>query len=158
MSEAELSPQAGIQALAPRRPAAPAWAPRAAGLLHEGGRYLLASILALGVDYALLVALTELGRLHYLISSAISYTVGALVHYRLCVWLVFRVRRLTDRRVEFAGFFATGLLGLAVTQAVLWLSVSGLGLNYLLGKVAATGVSFAVGYVIRKMWLFSRPR
>jgi putative flippase GtrA len=156
MSEAELSPQAGIPALGLRRPAVPAWTPRIAGLLHEGGRYLLASVLALGVDYALLVILTELGGLHYLVSSAISYSIGALVHYRLCVWLVFRVRRLTDRRAEFAAFFATGLLGLAVTQAVLWLCVSGLGLSYLLGKVAATGVSFAVGYLIRKMWLFTR--
>jgi putative flippase GtrA len=156
MSEAEISPPAGIRALGVSPPSAPVWAPRIAGLLHEGGRYLLASVIALGVDYVLLVALTELAGLHYLVSSAISYSLGALVHYRLCVWLVFRVRRLTDRRAEFAAFFATGLLGLAVTQAALWLCVSGLGLSYLLGKVAATGASFTVGYVIRKLWLFTR--
>ncbi len=35
-------------------------------LVREGWRYFAASVAALAVDYGLLVALTELGRLHYL--------------------------------------------------------------------------------------------
>jgi putative flippase GtrA len=156
MSEAEFSPEDARVALDVRGAAAPRLTTRMVLLLHEGGMYLIASLLALAVDYGLLVALTELGRLLYLVSSTISYSVGAAVHYCLCVGLVFRDRRLTDRRVEFAGFFATGLLGLAVTQLVLWVSVSGFGLSYLLGKVAATGASFLLGYAVRKLWLFTR--
>jgi putative flippase GtrA len=155
MSEAELSARDGVEAMDGRRTVTTTWMPRAVRLVHEGGRYLMASVLALGVDYTLLLALTELGRLHYLVSSAISYSVGVGFHYGLCVKFVFRDRPVADRRAEFAGFFAVGLLGLAATQIVLWLCVSQLGVDYRLGKVAATAISFALNFVVRKALLFT---
>src|SRR6185312_4918547 len=107
MSEAEFSPRAARVALDVHNAVAPRLTAHMILLLNEGGRYLVASLLALAVDYGLLVVLTELCRLHYLVSSAISYSAGAVVHYGLCIWMVFRVRRLSDRRMEFISFFAT---------------------------------------------------
>jgi putative flippase GtrA len=149
MSDAELSAPIDAAAFVPPPSA------RLAALAHEGVRYLLVSGLALGLDWGILVALTEIGRLHYLVSSTVSYCVGAVAHYGLSVRLVFRTRRLTDRRAEFVGFFATGLFGLAVTQSVLWLCVNGLGFGYMIGKIAAVGISFVMGFLMRKVLLFT---
>ena len=129
---------------------------RASDLVRESWRYFLVSVVALGVDYGLLLALTEIGHLHYLASSAISYTAGGVVHYLLSVTLVFRNRRVTDRWLEFAAFFGLGLLGLAATQAVLKVSVEGLGLSYAVAKLGAVGSSFALNFVARKVLLFSK--
>jgi putative flippase GtrA len=129
---------------------------RAGELVRESWRYFLVSIVALGVDYGLLLALTEIAHLHYLASSAISYTTGGVVHYLLSVTLVFRNRRLSDRWVEFAAFFGLGLLGLAATQAVLKVSVEGLGMSYATAKLGAVGASFALNFVARKALLFSK--
>jgi putative flippase GtrA len=123
--------------------------------IREGWRYFAVSVVALAVDYGLLVALTERGRLHYLTASAISFTCGAVVHYALSVTLVFRTRRVADRRVEFIAFFAIGLIGLAVTQAVLAIAVEWLGLSYVVGKLAATGISFVLNFAARKAVLFT---
>ena len=132
-----------------------------ARLLSAGSefwRYLLASVIALGLDFSLLWLLTERAGLHYLSSAAISYSAGAVLHYAISVTLVFRERRVGDRRMEFAGFFAIGLLGLAANQLVLKAAVDGLGQSYLLGKVAATGVSFVLTFVTRRAVLFTAGR
>ena len=94
--------------------------------------------------------------MHYLASSAISYTAGGVVHYLLSVTLVFRNRRLSDRWTEFAAFFCLGLLGLAATQAILKLSVEGLGMTYATAKLGAVGASFTLNFVARKALLFSK--
>ena len=129
---------------------------RAGELVRESWRYFLVSVVALGVDYGLLLALTEIAHLHYLASSAISYTAGSVVQYTLSIAMVFHTRRISDPRVEFAAFFGLGLLGLAATQLILKVSVDGLGLSYALGKVGAVGASFALNFVARKAILFSK--
>lgn len=129
-----------------------------ASVVGEFWRYLLVSLAALGVDVALLYALTSLAGVHYLISSAISYSTGAIVSYVLCVTVVFGARRLSDWRAEFAIFFLVGLFGLAATQVVLKVAVEGLGLNYLVGKIAAVGVSFILNFLGRKALLFTMTR
>ena len=131
---------------------------RLGAISGEFWRYLLASVIALGLDFGLLWLLTEKAGLHYLTSSALSYSAGAVLHYVISVTLVFRERRLADRRMEFAGFFAIGLLGLAANQLVMKLAVDGLGQSYLLGKVAATGVSFVLTFVTRRAVLFTAKR
>jgi putative flippase GtrA len=131
---------------------------RLGALGGEFWRYLAASVAALALDFGLLWLLTSRLGLHYLTSSAISYSAGAVLHYAISVTLVFRERRLADRRMEFMGFFAIGLLGLAANQLVMKAAVDGLGQSYLLGKVAATGVSFVLTFVTRRAVLFTAKR
>lgn len=124
----------------------------------EFRRYVLASALALGVDFGLLYLLTQYAGFHYITAATISYCTGALVHYVISINLVFRNRSVADRRIEFAAFFAVGLLGLGATQLVLKIAVEGLGLNVMVGKAAATGVSFGLNFLVRKLVLFRVPR
>lgn len=133
-------------------------APRLAALSGEFWRYLSASIAALGLDFGLLWLLTEHAGLHYLSSAAISYSAGAVLHYAISVRLVFRERRMADRRMEFASFFAIGLVGLAANQLVLKAAVDLAGVGYLLGKVAATGASFVLTFAARRAVLFTAAR
>lgn len=121
-------------------------------------RYTFASAAALAVDFSLLFVLTQYVGLHYLVSAAISYSAGAVLHYVLSVAFVFRNRSVRNRRLEFIGFFVVGLLGLAATQVVLKVTVEAFGMNYLHGKVIATGVSFLLNFLVRKVLLFTlRP-
>lgn len=124
----------------------------------EFGRYFAASVVSLGLDFGLLWLLTERVGLHYLSSAAISYSAGCVLHYAISVTLVFRARPVADRRMEFAGFFAIGLLGLAANQLVLKAAVELAGVSYLVGKVAATGASFILTFVARRAVLFTTRR
>lgn len=133
---------------------------RAVGLVRklfgEGLRYFVASAAALVVDYAVLVGATEIFKIHYLVSAALSFTGGLLVNYLLSVTWVFKERRLENRWVEAAGFAAVGVLGLALNEGLMALFVEGFGLVYAVAKIPATGIGFVFNYGLRRILLFTR--
>jgi len=61
--------------------------------------------------------------------------VGLLVGYVLSVTLVFKYRRLNDKRIEFASFAGIGkVVGLAINAPSYPFGVKILGVHYLIGK------------------------
>jgi len=127
-------------------------------LVHESWQYLLASFLALAVDYGLLIGLTEWFHVHYLASAAIGYGAGLVVTYGLSVTLVFRERRLASRRMEFLGFAAIGLVALGLNEVVMKTFVEVLRFDYRLAKIPAAGIGFVFNFVTRRLILFSKAR
>jgi putative flippase GtrA len=127
-------------------------------LFHESWKYLLASAVALALDYGLLVGLTEWFHVHYLASAAIGYVAGLVVTYGLSVTLVFRERRLTSRRLEFLGFAAIGLVALGLNEVVMKTFVEVLRFDYRLAKVPAAGIGFVFNFASRRLILFSKGR
>jgi putative flippase GtrA len=130
------------------------WAARRR-VFHEAWRYGLVSLLAFAADYALLVGLTELAGLHYLVSAGISFSCGVAIAYVLSVTMVFRERRLSDRRAEFVGFFLIGLIGLAANQLLLALFVEQAGLSYALAKLPVAAMTVGLNFTARRLLLFT---
>ena len=116
--------------------------------------YGLVSVVALACDYGLLVALSAAG-LHYLLAATASFTLGMVVAYALSIRFVFARRRALTREAEAAGFFAVGLLGLLLTQALLYVFVSHLGLSVGVAKVPTTGIVFAFNFLCRRGLVFT---
>jgi len=118
-------------------------------------RYLATSAIALGVDYGLLLAITRVIDDYRALVAAVTYMVGALVHYHLSRHYVFEPGWLhhTPRR-EFAFFLVSGLLGTLLTAATFWAcQVAGLE-NVTAQKAAAVAVSFLATYLLRKNLVF----
>lgn len=131
---------------------------RSREIVHETWKYLLVSVIALSVDYGLLVGLTSLTHVHYRISAAVGFSAGLVINYLLSVRFVFRQRRLSDRRLEFVGFFVIGLLGLALNDVLMRFFVESLAINYRLAKIPATAVGFVFNFGSRRLLLFTaRP-
>jgi hypothetical protein len=125
-------------------------------LLREFSGYGLASAAALSVDMGLLWALVHVG-IQYIAASAVSFAAGAVVAYWLSITLAFRRHRMQDRRVEFLGFVAIGVVGLIINTSVIYTAVQFLGLHYMLAKCAAAGFTFAFNFVVRRQLLFVAP-
>jgi putative flippase GtrA len=119
-------------------------------------RYALGSIVALAIDYGLLVLLTEVAGLHYLVSAAIGFCSGLIVIYLMSIRFVFEERRLESASLEFATFVAIGIAGLALNQLLLWSMVTLASLSYALAKVPTAGVVFLFNFTVRRSVLFSR--
>lgn len=126
-------------------------------LLKEAVGYALASAAALAVDAGLLFILVHFFAWWYLAAATASFTVGLFVVYGLSVTLVFRRRRVADRRLEFATFAAIGLLGLVVNTTVIYACVRYAGLHYMAAKGVAAGFTFASNFLARRQLLFVRP-
>ena len=132
--------------------------PRLIVLFHESWKYLAVSVVALAIDFALLVSLTQWAGLKPLVSSAIGFCVGLVVSYILSITLVFTERRLSNRWFEFGGFLLIGAVGLAINQVSMKFFIDSVGLGYALAKLPTTGVSFVFNFVARRMLLFTaRP-
>ena len=127
---------------------------RSAGLGAEFSRYFLVSVVALAIDFALLIGLTELVGLHYLVSNLLASAAGVTAAYVGSLLWVFKRRRLHNRAAEYVIFVIVGVGGLGVNEAVLWLLTDFAGLHYALSKIGASGLSFIFNYVVRKVLLF----
>jgi putative flippase GtrA len=81
------------------------------------------------------------------------------VAYVLSIRYVFKHRALTAQpRRELLVFAFIGILGLGLTQLILWVTIDRLTLPPELSKLLAAGVTFFFNYFLRKLTLFSeRP-
>jgi putative flippase GtrA len=127
-------------------------------VIQEAVGYTAVSACALCADVAILYALVHYFSWWYLAAATTSFLVGLLLGYALSVALVFKYRRLKDRRLEFASFAAIGLVGVAINAAAMAFGVKYLGLHYLVAKCGASGFTFLWNFTARRQLLFVRRR
>ena len=125
-------------------------------LAGETTRYVAAGALALAADFGVYVTLIRLGGLHYLLAAPLGFAVGLAIIYGFSVRWVFRHRRLSDARLEFALFAAIGIGGMALNELVIYAAVEAAGLSYELAKLAAAAIVFSFKFGLRKSLLFTR--
>ena len=123
-------------------------------VVQEAIRYGAVSACAFVIDITVLFILVHYLSWWYVAAASASFLVGLLFGYVLCVTLVFKYRRLQDRRVEFASFAAIGAVGVAINAAAMAFGVRILGVHYLIAKCGAAGVTFIWGFLARRQFLF----
>lgn len=119
--------------------------------------YTLASGLALALDVGVLSLALRAGA-GLGVAAALGFTAGLLLIYAVSTRLVFRQRRLANARLEFACFAGIGLIGLALTEALLWALVTRLHLPPLPAKLATAAAVFLANFMLRKQLLFTLRR
>jgi putative flippase GtrA len=117
--------------------------------------YFLGSGLALALDTAVLMLALRQG-LSLPWATTVGFLSGMGVSYAISVRYAFHVRTVRNSGVEFASFVLIGLIGLALTQALLWAFVGRLGLPVLAAKAMTACFVFSFNYSLRKWLLFTR--
>lgn len=123
--------------------------------MREFIAYFAASIVALGVDVAVLALLVTKMGVGPLTAACISFLTGAVALYFISTSLVFGYRRYDDARIEFTLFIAIGILGFAINAVVIYLLAEKLRLHFLLAKAVAAACTFGANYLLRQTFLFS---
>lgn len=113
--------------------------------------YLVASVLALGIDAGLFLLLLDAG-LAPMTASAVGYCAGIVVHWLVSSRLVFAdgaaARGTGERHRQKMLFVGSALVGLAVTTSIVGTG-SMFGFDPRLAKLAAIIVSFQITYMLR---------
>lgn len=125
-------------------------------LLKQAAKFGVVGVLCFGIDYGLMILLTELGKLDYLLSSGISFSVSVVVNYLLSMRFVFRSRENCSKTKEFIAFVGLSITGLLLTEALMWIGVERLNFHYMVIKVVVTGVVMIYNFVTRKIVLEER--
>lgn len=122
-------------------------------------RYFAASLLALAVDTGTLSACLRILHLGLACSATLGFIAGAMVTYLLSILWVFKARTLKNApMLEFLAFVGIGVAGLGITQMVLWIGVTRLGLLAEIVKLAAATITFTFNFIARKSLLFATSR
>ena len=122
-------------------------------LLIQFAKFGVAGFFSFIIDYGLLIVLTELTPFEYFASSAISYTVSVLFNYILSLKYVFDVKEERNRMREAGLFLFLGIVGLGLTQMIMWICVEKLSLFYALAKLLSTLLVSTYNFISRKMLL-----
>ena len=120
------------------------------------GRYLAASVVALGFDMGSFLVLLALG-LMAAPAAALSYSLGIVVHWFISSRAVFVggvAERGPARTRQKALFVASALVGLALTAGIVGLGAA-VGIDPRLAKLAAVGVSFVATWLLRARVVFA---
>ncbi len=119
-------------------------------------KYFFVGGIAYCADFGSLFILTDIVKVHYLISAAIAFTLGLITNYTLSIFWVFSKRTVSDKKLEFIIFSVIGLVGLALNEVIIWFFTETAHFHYLISKVFSTVVVFFWNFFARKKILFSQ--
>jgi putative flippase GtrA len=119
-------------------------------------RYIGASVVSLGVDFAVFMAMMSLG-LTPALAAACGYAAGVVCHWLISSKMVFvsQVAAVGAARRQQQGLFVlSALVGLGITTGIVGLATR-YGLDPRIAKGIAIVVSFQATYVLRKKVVFA---
>jgi putative flippase GtrA len=119
-------------------------------------RYIGASVVALGIDFAVFMATMSLG-VPPALAAACGYAAGIVCHWLISTKMVFvtQVAAVGAARRQQQGLFVlSALVGLGITTGIVGLATR-YGLDPRIAKGIAIVVSFQATYVLRKKVVFA---
>lgn len=122
-------------------------------LLLQMFKFLLVGGLAFVIDYVTLIICKEVFNIPVLISAAIAFTVSVVFNYILSVKWVFDVDKNKSEKKNFIIFIVFSIIGLALTELIMWFGVDIVKISYLIVKIIATAIVMVFNFVTRKLFL-----
>ncbi len=119
-------------------------------------RYVFVGGVSFVFDFGVLYVLTQYFNVYYLISAAISFTIGLVINYLLSIMWVFNSRSFGNRILEFFTFALIGIIGLILNELFLWALTDLLFIYYLYSKMISTFILLFWNFFARKIILFNK--
>ncbi len=122
-------------------------------LIEQIMKFGIVGGLCSGIDYGLMIFLTEIYKISYLVSSGISFSVSVMVNYTLSLKYVFETDENNNKIVEFFIFIILSLIGLGINQMLMWVCVDKFHVHYMIAKIGVTGMVMVYNFITRKLIL-----
>lgn len=122
-------------------------------LLLQIFKFVIVGGLAFVIDYVTLIICKEIFHLNTLLSAAIAFTVSVVVNYILSVKWVFDVNKNNSEKRNFIIFIIFSVIGLGLTELIMWLGTDVMGISYLIIKIIATIIVMVFNFITRKLFL-----
>lgn len=107
------------------------------------------------IDFGTLSFCYSVLKWHYLIAATLGFSAGLIFVYVSSNQWVFDARQMRDRRLlEFSIFLIIGLIGLLLTNLLMWAFVEEIGLHALVAKLVTTAIVLLWNFGARKIILY----
>ena len=119
-------------------------------------RYIFVGGASFITDYVLFHLITEAG-IYYLVSGVISFIAGLCVNYALSKLLVFSKKTTgAEKAKEFSVFAIIAVLGLIITEILMWAFTEKLGWYYMISKAIAAIIVLFWNFFMKKILLYRK--
>lgn len=120
-------------------------------ILFQFLRYAIVGGIAFVVDAG---SLWIMGRfINYLIAAAIAFILGLIANFVLSKLFVFTDQK-KNKVVEFISYGIIGVIGLGITELLMWLLTDKLGLYFIISKIITAVIVLIWNYAARKILLY----
>lgn len=122
-------------------------------LLSQIFKFGIVGGIAFVIDYGIMVLCKELLGFSVLLSAALGFIVSVIFNYILSIAWVFDVNKEKDEKRNFILFIVFSVIGLILTEIIMWFGTSMMGISYLIVKIIATAIVMVFNFITRKMFL-----
>lgn len=105
------------------------------------------------IDYAIMVISKELLGFNILISVALGFIISVIFNYIASIKWVFDVNKEKDEKKNFILFIIFSIIGLILTEIIMWFGTDIIKISYLIVKIIATAIVMVFNFITRKMFL-----
>ena len=105
------------------------------------------------IDYSILYVCTDIFKIHYLISSVISFSISTIFNYILSIKWVFNLKENRNSKKDFVNFVVFSVIGLILNQIIMWFGVDILNIYYMITKIISTCIVMCFNFITRKIFL-----
>lgn len=122
-------------------------------LLNQIFKFIIVGGIATIIDWAIFYILNKIFNINPLISNIFSFTISLIYNYIASVKWVFVVSKKKNRKRIFIEFVILSVIGLLISEIILWLLVDKLLINSLISKVISTAIVMVFNFITRKIFL-----
>lgn len=95
--------------------------------------------------------------MHYMAAAAIAFVIGLIVNYLLSIFFVFsESKKVKNKAKEFTVYAVIGVIGLGLTEVIMFLLTDVCHVYFLISKVVAAVVVLIWNFVARKKVLYNK--
>ena len=109
--------------------------------------------LAFIIDYLILIICKELLGFNVLLSAALGFTISVIFNYIASINWVFDVNKEKNKKKNFILFMIFSIIGLILTEVIMFIGTDIININYLIVKIVATAIVMVFNFITRKMFL-----
>lgn len=122
-------------------------------LLLQIFKFIIVGGTATIIDWAVYYVLYNFLHVNPLIANILSFTVSVIYNYIASVKWVFDVNKEKSKIKMVIEFLVFSVIGLLISELLLWLGINKLNLNAMLVKIVATAIVMVFNFVTRKIFL-----
>lgn len=105
------------------------------------------------IDWIIFYIVVKIIHIDPLIGNILSFSVSVIYNYTASVKWVFHVNTEKSKKRMFVEFMVFSILGLLLTELLLWIGINILGQKEMLVKIIATAIVMVFNFITRKLFL-----
>ena len=109
--------------------------------------------LAFLIDYGIMVLCKEVFKVDVLVAAGFGFTVSVIFNYIASVKWVFNVNENNSKSKQFITFIIFSIIGLIITEIIMYIGTDIMKISYLIVKVGATLIVMVFNFITRKLFL-----